>query len=75
MTHHIEEIVDVISHVILLRDGKIVTSGPKQGVLTDELLSEVYKMPVKIRWEEDRPWLTIQKNLEATKFDNIKTLR
>lgn len=75
VTHHIEEIVDVISHVVLLRDGKIVASGPKHDVLTDELLSQAYKMPVKIRWEENRPWLTIQKNLEMTKLHPIKTLR
>ena len=61
VTHHIEEIVEAISHVLLIRDGKIVAVGPKQDVLTDELLSETYKMPVKVRWEEDRPWLTIQK--------------
>ncbi|MBA4603113.1 ABC transporter ATP-binding protein [Thermoactinomyces mirandus] len=66
VTHHIEEIVDVISHVLLIRDGKIVASGPKQEVLTDELLSEVYKMPVKIRWEENRPWLTIKKFSNGT---------
>lgn len=72
VTHHIEEIVDVISHVVLLRDGKIVASGPKQEVLTDELLSQAYKMPVKIHWEDNRPWLTIQKNLEMTNFYNEK---
>lgn len=62
VTHHIEEIVEAISHVLLIRDGKIVAAGPKQDVLTDELLTETYKMPVKVRWEEDRPWLTIQKD-------------
>lgn len=61
VTHHIEEIAEVISHVLLIRDGKIVAMGPKKEVLTEELLSETYKMPVKINWEEDRPWLTIQK--------------
>ncbi|WP_153723303.1 ABC transporter ATP-binding protein [Sporosarcina cascadiensis] len=61
VTHHIEEITDIISHVLLIRDGKIVASGPKKEVLTDELLSEAYKMPVAIHWEENRPWLTIKK--------------
>lgn len=65
VTHHIEEITDVISHVLLIRDGKIVASGPKREVLTDGLLSEAYKMPVRIHWEENRPWLTIQKNAEV----------
>ncbi|MDM5337428.1 ABC transporter ATP-binding protein [Fictibacillus enclensis] len=60
VTHHIEEISDVITHVLLLRDGQIVASGPKQEVLTSESLSETYKMPVDVHWEENRPWLTIQ---------------
>lgn len=61
VTHHIEEIADIISHVILIRDGEIIAAGPKQDVLTDELLSRTYKMPVSIRWEETRPWLTIKR--------------
>lgn len=65
VTHHIEEIVEAISHVLLIREGEIVAAGPKQEVLTDDLLTKVYKMPVKIRWEENRPWLTIQKSASA----------
>lgn len=61
VTHHIEEIVEAISHVLLIRDGEVVAAGPKQTVLTGELLTRAYKMPVKVRWEECRPWLTIQK--------------
>lgn len=61
VTHHIEEIVDSISHVLLLRDGEVVAAGPKEDVLTDELLSDTYKIPVTVRWEDDRPWLTIPK--------------
>ncbi|TXL65688.1 ABC transporter ATP-binding protein [Cerasibacillus terrae] len=71
VTHHIEEITDIISHVLLIRDGKIVASGPKQEVLTDELLSETYKMPVKIRWEENRPWITIKNNIRMANLENI----
>ena len=61
VTHHIEEIVEAISHVLLVRDGEIVAAGPKQEVLTDELLSETFKIPVTVRWEDERPWLTIPK--------------
>lgn len=61
VTHHIEELVEETTHVLLLRDGKIIASGPKKNVLTDELLSETFKVSVKVRWEEDRPSLTIQK--------------
>lgn len=61
VTHHIEEITDIISHVLLVRDGKIVAAGPKHEVLTNELLSDTYKLPVSIHWNENRPWLTIKK--------------
>lgn len=59
VTHHIEEITDVISHVLLVKDGTIVAAGPKQDVLTSSLLSDTYKIPVKIHWENNRPWMSI----------------
>ncbi|MBS4209375.1 ABC transporter ATP-binding protein [Bacillus sp. FJAT-50079] len=62
VTHHIEEITEEITHVLLLHGGKIVAKGPKREVLTDNLLTEAFQMPIKVRWEEDRPWITIQKN-------------
>ena len=48
ITHHIEEIVPEISRVILLRDGRILTSGPKQSVLTAEHLSALFEAPVAV---------------------------
>lgn len=62
VTHHIEELVEEISHVLLLKDGEIVAAGPKQEVLTDELLSETFKIPLKTRWEAGRPSLSIIKS-------------
>jgi iron complex transport system ATP-binding protein len=63
VTHHIEEITASISHVLLIRDGEVLAAGPKQEVLTDELLTETFKLPVNIRWEEQRPYLTVGKRL------------
>lgn len=61
VTHHIEEITNAITHVLLVRNGKIVAEGPKNEVLTDELLSDTYKIPVKVHWEGGRPWMSIIK--------------
>ncbi|GIO22896.1 ABC transporter ATP-binding protein [Oceanobacillus sp. J11TS1] len=61
VTHHIEEITEAISHVALVRDGKLVATGKKEEVLTDNLLSETFKIPVQVHWDEGRPWLTIEK--------------
>lgn len=61
VTHHIEELVQEVTHVLLLKDGKIVAAGPKQEVLRDDTLSETYRVPVHIRWEEGRPWLAVSR--------------
>lgn len=61
VTHHIEEITNAISHVLLIRDGEIVAGGPKKEVLTDERLTDTYKIPVKVHWEAGRPWMSIAK--------------
>ena len=59
VTHHIEELTSAISHVLLIKDGKIVAAGPKREVLTSDLLSETYKTRVKVFFENDRPWLVV----------------
>ncbi|MCG1010877.1 ABC transporter ATP-binding protein [Salinicoccus sp. ID82-1] len=61
VTHHIEEITDAISHVLLIRDGEIISQGPKQEVLTTENLSTVYKIPVRMHWEAERPWMSVER--------------
>lgn len=48
ITHHIEEIVPEISRVILLRDGRILESGPKASVLTAVHLTALFEAPVAV---------------------------
>lgn len=61
VTHHIEEIVEEITHVLLLHKGRIVAKGPKEEVVKADLLSETFQLPVKVRWEDHRPWLSVNK--------------
>jgi iron complex transport system ATP-binding protein len=42
VTHHIEEIMPVFTHILLLRGGAIVGSGPRKEVLNSRSLSEVF---------------------------------
>lgn len=58
VTHHIDELVKDITHVLLLEDGEIVAAGEKSEVLTDQLLSKTYSLPVKVKWADERPFLT-----------------
>lgn len=48
VTHHLNEIPPEVDRVILLRDGHIAADGDKAGVLTGELLSNVYETPIRV---------------------------
>lgn len=57
VTHHLEEIVPVFTHVALMEEGKLLAAGPKHEVLTGDLLSRAYGLPVEIDWANGRPWV------------------
>ncbi len=59
VTHHIEELVEDITHVLLLQNGKIVAAGRKRDIVTDAYLSEAFNTPVNVHWQESRPWLSV----------------
>ena len=49
VTHHIEEILPDIEHVVLLDHGRIVADDTKLKILTSERLSELYQFPIEIQ--------------------------
>jgi len=59
VTHHIEEIVPMFTHVALMADGRITARGAKRDVLTPQLLREAYDLPLRVDWENDRPWIRV----------------
>ncbi|WP_410510981.1 ATP-binding cassette domain-containing protein [Paenibacillus sp. BR2-3] len=60
VTHHVEEIVPLFTHVALIRDGKLTGSGPKEEVLTKEMIMATYDIPVDVEWDGGRPWIKIR---------------
>src|SRR5712671_5109914 len=48
VTHHVSEIIPEIDRVILLRDGEILIDGPKQDVLTEDNLSKLFGVEVRL---------------------------
>lgn len=60
VTHHIEEIMPLFTHVALVRDGRIAAAGPKHDVLTQETIKLTYDIPVDIQWVEGRPWIRVR---------------
>ncbi|WP_426250898.1 ABC transporter ATP-binding protein [Paenibacillus pabuli] len=60
VTHHVEEIVPLFTHVALIRDGRIAAAGPKHEVLTQETIKHTYDVPVDIQWDNGRPWIRVR---------------
>lgn len=54
VSHHVEEIPAGFTHALLLREGQVVASGPVERVITQDLLSTTYGMPLQVSFEDDR---------------------
>jgi iron complex transport system ATP-binding protein len=48
VTHHVEEIMPVFSHVLALQAGRVLASGAKEDVLTTETLSTAFDTQVRM---------------------------
>ena len=54
VTHHVEEIPPGFTSLLLLRDGRIESSGPLADTLTEESLSDLFGVKLKLRFEDGR---------------------
>ena len=54
VTHHVEEIMPVFSHALLLNRGATSASGPKDQVLTSRTLSTAFETDVRLRKGRER---------------------
>ncbi|WP_431072283.1 ABC transporter ATP-binding protein [Microbacterium phyllosphaerae] len=54
VTHHVEEIPVGFTHVLLMREGRIVAAGPVAETLTAETLTETFGMPIVLTGEDGR---------------------
>lgn len=59
VTHHVEEILPLFTHVLLLSHGQVVAAGDKKQVLTSGGLTEALGVPMEVTWENHRPWVRI----------------
>ena len=48
VTHHVEEITPAFTHVLLLREGRVVAAGPRETTLTSANLSTTFGSPLKL---------------------------
>jgi iron complex transport system ATP-binding protein len=55
VTHYLGDILPEIARIILMREGRIVADGPREELLTEAHLSELFRAPVRIG--RDAEWL------------------
>ncbi len=54
VSHHVEEIPPGFTHVLMLREGRVTTSGPLEQVMTEEALSATFGMPLVLQHQAGR---------------------
>ncbi len=53
VTHHVEEIIPAITHVLILKEGRVLAAGPKDEILTSENLSAAFDGEVELSQREN----------------------
>jgi iron complex transport system ATP-binding protein len=61
VTHHMEEIIPLFSHVALIEEGRLIAAGEKHTVLTADFIQQAFQVQVDIEWIQDRPWYKVIK--------------
>lgn len=54
VTHHLEEIFEEISYVVLIKQGSIYAQGSKKELLTNAHLSHIFDIPLRVQCEKGR---------------------
>ena len=58
VTHHVEEIMPVFTHALLLREGRLLAAGKKRAVLTSARLSETFAASLRVTVRAERYTMT-----------------
>ena len=60
VTHHVEEIIAMFSHVLVLKSGRVLAAGARGRVLTSAILSSAFQTPVRLTRERGRYSLSVR---------------
>ena len=58
VTHHIEEILPLITHVLFLKNGSVFSKGGKNKMLTRSKLSNAFDSHIVLKKHSGRHWIT-----------------
>jgi len=68
VTHHLQEIIPEIQHVVLLKKGELIAQGKKERLLTSETISELYDYPLVVK--ESEGFYTVSPAKNAGKYSS-----
>lgn len=74
VTHHVEEIPDGFTHVLMLRAGAVVAAGPIESTLTAGNLTATFGLPLALvrdggRWYAHAPTERVGRHAGAPSAD------
>lgn len=58
VTHHVEEILPVFNKTILLKAGQVFQAGDTDEMISSEILTQFFDLPVDVNWNNNRPSLS-----------------
>ncbi|WP_408008061.1 ABC transporter ATP-binding protein [Pseudalkalibacillus sp. A8] len=58
VTHHVEEILPTFGKTLLLKKGTVFGSGETKEMLSEQILSKFFDIPVEVVWSNGRPLLS-----------------
>ncbi|WP_395945320.1 ABC transporter ATP-binding protein [Brevundimonas sp.] len=56
VTHHIEEILPEIDHLVMLQGGRVLNEGAKADLLTGPVLTDLFGLPTTVERRGDWSW-------------------
>ncbi len=56
VTHHLEELPAGTTHAVLLRDGRVLASGPVASVLTGDQVGKCFDLPLALERHDEGRW-------------------
>lgn len=65
VTHHVEEIMPVFTHALLMREGRLFAAGERARVLTSRMLSGAFGCALRLKSDQGRLRLVIPRKTRA----------
>jgi len=65
VSHHVEEIPPGFTHALLMRQGRVVAAGPLEHVMTEQIVSATFGMPLRLSHDDGR-WAARRRPMHRT---------